>query len=140
VLLQYPLLRLAERHLAPHVLLPLGVTLVGTALGLMSLAATFPALLACTVLFSLGSMVVFPSQQTLTARLAPPGLAGSYFGFGALSLGLGGGIGSVLGGTLVDAGVRLHLPALPWLTFLAVALLTALALTRALRHLPAPAA
>lgn len=133
VLLQYPLLRLAERYLAPGVLLPLGVVAVGSALGLMSLAAGFPALLACTALFSLGSMLVFPSQQTLTARLAPTGLAGSYFGFGALSLGVGGGVGSVLGGLLVDAGTRLHLPALPWLTFLVLGLLTALGLTRALR-------
>ncbi|WP_424950266.1 MFS transporter [Deinococcus sp.] len=139
VLLQYPLLRLAERHLSPGVLLPLGVMLVGAALGLMSLAGSFPLLLACTALFSLGSMVVFPSQQTLIARLAPPGLVGSYFGFGALSLGLGGGIGSVLGGLLVDAGRRLHLPGLPWLVFLALGLLTALALTRALRGVPSEA-
>lgn len=136
VLLQYPLLRLAERYLSPGVVLPLGVTLVGAALGLMSLAGSFPVLLACTALFSLGSMVVFPSQQTLTARLAPPGLVGSYFGFGALSLGVGGGLGSVLGGLLVDAGARLGLPVLPWLTFLALGLLTAFALTRALSGVP----
>ena len=69
---------------------------VAAALGLMGLAVTFPQLLACVALYSLGTMLVYPMQQTLTARLAPEGLIGSYFGFSAISLGLGGAVVEVL--------------------------------------------
>ena len=119
VLLQYPVVLLAGRHFTSRQILMGGVGLAALGLGSMALAHSFAALLACTALLSLGSMVVFPTQQTITARLAPPQLIGSYFGLGALSLGLGGALGSVLGGVLVDLGKSLGWPALPWLTLLA---------------------
>ena len=51
--------------------------------------------------------------------------------------GLGGtALGNVLGGTLIDAGGRLGLPLLPWLTLMAVGVLTALGLRWALREVP----
>ncbi|MFC4452595.1 MFS transporter [Deinococcus sonorensis] len=128
VLLQYPLLRAAERFLSQRQVLVLGVMLASLALGLMSLTTTFVQLLACTVLFSLGTMLVFPTQQSLTALMSPAGRYGSYFGFGALSLGIGGGVGSVVGGALVDVGQQLQRPALPWLTLMLIGLGTALAL------------
>ncbi|MFC6749190.1 MFS transporter [Deinococcus aquaticus] len=89
VLLQYPLLRLVERFVPVRSALVAAVLLVGAALGLMSAAATFPQLLACVALYSLGTMIVYPTQQTLTARFAPAGRVGSYFGFSAISLGVG---------------------------------------------------
>ncbi|PNY82867.1 MFS transporter [Deinococcus koreensis] len=135
VALQYPLLRLAERTLPTRAALMVAVGLVGLSLGLMALVTTFPALLACVALYSLGTMLVYPTQQTLTARFAPPGLVGSYFGFSAISLGVGGALGSVLGGTLVDAGARLGLGALPWLTLAGIGVLTVLGLRWALRGL-----
>jgi DHA1 family multidrug resistance protein-like MFS transporter len=133
VLLQYPLLRLVERHIPTRPALVTAVILVAAALGLMGFAATFPQLLACVVLYSLGTMLVYPTQQTLTARLAPEGRVGSYFGFSAISLGVGGALGNFLGGLLVDAGARLNLPTLPWLTLMAVGLVTAGELRWALR-------
>ncbi|ACO47146.1 MFS transporter [Deinococcus deserti] len=136
VVLQYPLLRLVERYVPTRIALVLAVLMVATALGLMAFAQTFPALLACVALYSLGTMIVYPTQQALTARLAPPELLGSYFGFSAISLGVGGAVGSLLGGALVDMGARLSFPALPWLTLFAVGLLTALGLKWALREVP----
>lgn len=136
VALQYPLLRLAERHLRARVVLVAAVLSVAAALGLMGLAVTFPQLLACVTLYSLGTMLVYPMQQTLTARLAPEGLIGSYFGFSAISLGLGGAVGNVLGGLLIDVGRRLDFTPLPWLTLLVIGVLTALGLRWALRDLP----
>nr|WP_221091436.1 MFS transporter [Deinococcus aquaedulcis] len=135
VLLQYPLLRLTERHLPTRTALVGAVTLVALSLGLMGAANTFPALLACVALYSLGTMIVYPTQQTLTARFAPAGRVGSYFGFAAISLGAGGAVGSVLGGALVDAGARLGWPALPWLVLAAIGALSALGLRWALRGL-----
>lgn len=136
VLLQLPLIRLAGRYLPQRHVLVLGVLLTAVALGCIALANTFAALLACVALFSLGTMLVFPTQQALTARLARPGLYGSYFGFGALSLGVGGALGNVLGGTLSDLGVRLAVPALPWLTLMSVGLLAAAGLWLELRRVP----
>ncbi|WP_414657718.1 MFS transporter [Deinococcus sp. VB343] len=136
VVLQYPLLRLAERHFRVRHVLVAAVLLVGLALGLMGLTRTFAQLLACVALYSFGTMLVFPMQQTLTARLAPPSMVGSYFGFSAISLGLGGAVGNFVGGALVDAGTRLHFPLLPWLTFSLVGLLTAAGLGAVLREIP----
>lgn len=136
VVLQYPLLRFTERHLRVRTVLVGAVLTVAVALGLMGLAQTFAQLLACVALYSLGTMLVFPMQQTLTARLAPEGLVGSYFGFSAISLGLGGAVGNFVGGALVDAGHRLDFHLLPWLTLLLVGLVTAAGLTGVLREIP----
>nr|WP_281416449.1 MFS transporter [Deinococcus aestuarii] len=138
VVLQYPLLRFVERRVRTRVALVAAVLTVGLSLGLMGLASTFGQLLACVALYSLGTMIVYPTQQTLTARLAPPGITGSYFGFSAISLGAGGALGNVLGGTLTDVGARLGLPLLPWLTLMAVGVMTALGLRWALREVPGP--
>ncbi|WP_407572833.1 MFS transporter [Deinococcus altitudinis] len=132
VALQYPVLRFVETRLPTRVALVGAVSLVGLSLGLMAFAASFPALLACVVLYSLGTMTVYPSQQTLTARFAPPEHLGSYFGFSAISLGVGGAVGNVVGGALSDLGQRLGLAALPWLILFAVGLLTAAGLWWAL--------
>jgi DHA1 family multidrug resistance protein-like MFS transporter len=48
----------------------------------------------------------------------------------ALALAFGGGLGHLSGGLLLDLATRLAWPALPWLTFAAVGLLTALGLSR----------
>lgn len=133
VLLQYPLLRMVEKYLPTRAALMIAVLLVGLGLGLMAVATTFPALLACVALTALGTMLVYPTQQTLTAEFAPPELVGSYFGFSAISLGVGGAVGSVLGGLLVDAGAKLNFPALPWLTFALIGVVTSLGLRWALR-------
>lgn len=136
VVLQYPLLRLVERRVRTRVALVAAVLTVGLSLGLMGFAATFGQLLACVALYSLGTMLVYPTQQTLTARLAPPGLIGSYFGFSAISLGLGGAVGNLVGGLLIDVGARLGVPLLPWLTLMGVGVVTALGLRWALREVP----
>ena len=135
-MLQYPLLRFVERRVRTRVALVAAVLAVATSLGLMGFAVTFPQLLACVALYSLGTMLVYPTQQTLTARLAPAGLTGSYFGFSAISLGLGGAVGNVIGGALIDLGSRIGLPLLPWLTLMGLGFVTALGLRWALREVP----
>lgn len=134
LLLSYPLLRLAERWLRPLPIVILGAILMSMGLGAVALATSIPTLLACVVCFALGALLAMPSQQTVTARLANPAALGSYFGVNALALALGGGFGNLSGGLLYDAGHHLHLPALPWLTFCAVGLLTAVGLTLLHRH------
>ncbi|PYE54239.1 MFS transporter [Deinococcus yavapaiensis] len=131
-LLQYPLLRFLERRYSARRILVTGVASSAVGLGLIAISPSFVTLLLCVALTSFGGMLAVPTQQTLTARLARRGLFGAYFGFGALSLGVGGAIGNVLGGALYDFGERAHFPAAPWLVLLVIGTLTAIGLWRIL--------
>ncbi|NWG19580.1 MAG: MFS transporter [Chloroflexi bacterium] len=120
IVLQYPVMQLAERWLRPMPILMLGMAVMALGLGGVALAGNIVALLACVALFSLGALLAAPGQQTVAADLANPAALGSYFGVSALALALGGGIGNYAGGVLYgfarDAGV----PALPWFICLVV--------------------
>lgn len=125
VALQYPVLRLFSRWLAPMPLLVLGLALMALALGSVALAATIWHLLGSVALFSLGGVLASPSAQTVAADLADPAALGSYFGVNALSLAIGGAIGNLSGGLLYGFGKSSQLPALPWLVCMAVGLVAA---------------
>jgi DHA1 family multidrug resistance protein-like MFS transporter len=120
VLLQYPLLRLAERWLRPLPILIMGMALMAVGLGNVALAHSVPALLLCVACFSVGALLATPTQQTVTADLANPAALGSYFGVNSLALALGGGLGNLSGGVLYGLGQQLGAPAVPWLIFCAV--------------------
>jgi DHA1 family multidrug resistance protein-like MFS transporter len=145
VLLQYPLLRLAERWLRPLSILVLGLALMAAGLGGVAFAETIAALLLCVVLFSAGALLAQPSQQTVVAGLANPAALGSYFGVNALALAIGGGLGNYSGGLLYGLARQWGTPALPWLVFSTVGLGAAIGLAllhRRLgtqRHAPVPA-
>jgi DHA1 family multidrug resistance protein-like MFS transporter len=125
VLLQYPLLRLAERKLRPLPILVLGVAAMAAGLGGVGLADSVMALLLCVALFSAGALLASPSQQTVTAGFANPAALGSYFGVNALALAVGGGLGNYSGGLLYGLGQQRAAPALPWLVFCVVGLASA---------------
>ena len=120
--LGYLLPRYLERWLTPLAMLAAGTILIALGLGAVSLTAGVAGILACAAIYSLGSVLATPAQQTVTAYLAKPAARGSYFGISSLSLAIGGGAGNFLGGVLYDAGQHHGLPALPWLTFCVVAL------------------
>ena len=125
VLLQYPLLALVERYLRPLTICVVGVTCMSVGLGAIVFSASLAGMLGCVALFSLGSMLVQPVHQSLTADMADPSAVGSYFGFNALALAFGGGIGNFAGGWLYDVAARISQPALPWLIFAAVGAIVA---------------
>jgi DHA1 family multidrug resistance protein-like MFS transporter len=125
ILLQYPLARFAERRLAPMLTLSLGVALMAFGLGAVGLSGTIQALLLCVVLLTGGMLLAQPSQQTVTAGLANPAAFGSYFGVNSLALAVGGSLGNYSGGLLYDLGKALQAPALPWVVFCLVGLLSA---------------
>jgi DHA1 family multidrug resistance protein-like MFS transporter len=117
VLLQYPLLRLAERYLSPLPILVLGVAIMAIGLGGIALVDTTAALLLCVALFATGGLLAAPTQQTVAASFANTAALGSYFGVNALALALGGGLGNYSGGLLYGLGREVGMPALPWLVF-----------------------
>jgi DHA1 family multidrug resistance protein-like MFS transporter len=124
IVLQYPLVSFLARWLKPVPMLALGMLLMACGLGAIAFVHSTPLLLACVALNVCGTLLAMPSQQTASAELANPLALGSYFGVGALSLAVGGGIGNLAGGFLYDLGQTLDWPALPWLVFWLVGLAT----------------
>ncbi|WP_338849221.1 MFS transporter [Massilia sp. W12] len=127
VLLQFHLLKLVERWLSTQQILVLGMSIIALSTGAIALAHTFPAFLLCVAAFSIGAILVRPSMQSLIASMANPQAMGTFLGFSSLSLALGGALGNVTGGWLMDASTQ-TLPQLPWMVFCGVGLLSALGL------------
>ncbi|MCS6842123.1 MAG: MFS transporter [Roseiflexus sp.] len=135
IVLQYPIVRLAERWLRPIPLLMLGIVLMALGLGSIALVSTIEELLASVSVFSLGALLAAPGQQTVAADLANPAALGSYFGVNALALALGGSVGNYAGGALYSFGSDIGIPALPWLVCLAVGIGSAVGLAALDRNL-----
>jgi DHA1 family multidrug resistance protein-like MFS transporter len=130
ILIQYPLARYVGGRFAPGRVLAVctGVCAVGMALAFaLPLVGTFVVGIA---LFALARMLIWPAVNVVTADLAPPGMLGAYFGFGALAVAIGGGVGQYAGGFLYDAADQAHQPALLWGSLLLVGLGAALGLGR----------
>ncbi len=117
IIFQYPLLRLIERWLRPLPIIVLGVALMATGLGLIAIAHNLGMLLMFVAVFALGALLVHPTLQTVTSQMAHHNALGSYFGFSALALAFGGGVGNYVGGWLYDTAARIGWPPLPWLVF-----------------------
>jgi MFS transporter, DHA1 family, multidrug resistance protein len=117
VLLQYPVLGFVERHLRPLPILIVGMALMALGLAAVAAAASIVTLLGCVAIFTIGSILATPTQQSVTASLADPRALGTYFGVNALALAFGGALGNFSGGLLTDVARDLGMPALPWLTF-----------------------
>lgn len=120
ILLQYPVLGAFERRLRPLSILIVGVALMALGLGAVAVAGSMPALIACVVVFTLGTLLATPTQQTVSAALADPRALGSYFGVNSLALAFGGSLGNFSGGLMFDIARTIGFPALPWLVFAAI--------------------
>jgi DHA1 family multidrug resistance protein-like MFS transporter len=128
IALQYPLMRLAERYFSSATILVIGIAVMAVGLGFIATTNTTALLLICVALYSVGGLLASPSQQTVAANLADNTALGSYFGVAGLAIALGGGMGSFSGGTLYGWGKAIQQPALPWLTFMSVGIITTIAL------------
>jgi DHA1 family multidrug resistance protein-like MFS transporter len=117
VLFQYPVIQLTERRLRPLPMLIIGMLIMAIGLGAVAIATNLVLLIGCVIIFTLGTLLATPTQQSITANLADPRALGSYFGISSLALAIGGGLGNVAGGLLTDFARRVSQPALPWLTY-----------------------
>lgn len=119
ILCQYPLARFVGERCAPrHVLaIALAVCAVGMALAFAGSAAG--VFFLGIGLFALARMLIGPVVNTVTADLAPVGMLGAYFGFGALAVAMGAGFGQYAGGVLYDIAQARHAPLLLSLPLLA---------------------
>lgn len=130
ILLQYPAVRLFGSRYRAGLLLAISSGLCGVGMALVFAAPFVPLFLAGVTFFALARMLIGPLSNVVTAELAPAGMLGAYFGFGALSVAVGAGGGQYVGGFLFDIASRHHLPLALWGTMLAVGLVVALGLWR----------
>ena len=148
IVLQVPALRLAGRFLRPTPTIIAGMVSMALGMSLIAFSQTVVVFYLSLFFFSLGTVLATPSAQTVTAEMANDRARGAYFGVGSLAMAVGGGLGHILGGSLVDMAVQRQMPALPWLVFAGVGLASAAGLwlfytsrrvqsPRALAHAPA---
>ncbi len=123
--LGYFLPRWLERWLSPLGLLMCGLIVISAGMLFVGFAGNTLVLLIAAGVYSLGSVLARPGQETVTANLASPVARGTYFGVASLSLAFGGGLGNYLGGVLFDVGQRGNLALAPWVVFAAVGLVAA---------------
>ena len=124
VVLQYPLVRLFERWLTTPQILMLGMMIMALGAGAIALAHGFVSFLMCVAAFAIGTILVRPTMQSLIASMANPQALGTYLGVSSMSLAVGGAIGNVAGGWLIDFANTQQLLRLPWLVFCGVGLLS----------------
>ncbi|GAC1457841.1 MAG: MFS transporter [Ktedonobacterales bacterium] len=130
IVLQYPLARFASRRYSPRAVLATSVGLSGVGIALVFVSNSVPIFLLGVLIFALARMLIWPTVNAVTADLAPAGMLGAYFGFGALAVAVGAGGGQYAGGFLYDAAHALHQSALLWLTFAIVGMGAAVGLAR----------
>jgi DHA1 family multidrug resistance protein-like MFS transporter len=113
--LLYPLARWGERHLRREQRMLIGLGLMSLSLAIMSNVAHPLAAFTVLGLFFLGSIIMEPARETYVASLARPQARASYLGCSRLGLALGGALGYIGGGWLLDVSRQWQWPALPWL-------------------------
>lgn len=131
--LGYTLPRMLERWLSPLIMQICGAVTIGLGLLLVGFAQDTRGVLIAAAVFAIGAVMARPGQETVLANLARPQARGTYFGFSALALAVGGGLGNFLGGVIYDAGGDGASP-LPWIVFASVALITAILLWLQRQH------
>lgn len=130
VLLLYPLARFGERRYSESTRVQAGLALMTGALACLPWAAGVAGLFAVLAVFYIGVLIVEPAREALVTRYAVPQARASYLGMGRIGLALGGLLGYISGGALMDAERSLGLPGLPWMVLSGVGALTLCALAR----------
>ncbi|HWG85276.1 MAG TPA: MFS transporter [Deinococcales bacterium] len=132
VILQYPLVRVAERRMATRGMLVGGLTVMSAGLGAAALLDSTAGIYIGAALIGVGSVVALPAQQTVIANLADRRALGSFFGVSSLGLAVGGALGSWGGGILYGVRVSGGTMNAAWAVFAILGLLSAAALHRVL--------
>ncbi|MBI3926185.1 MAG: MFS transporter [Armatimonadetes bacterium] len=82
--------------------LSLGAVLIGLGFGALALVGDFAGVAATVVIWTLGEMILFPTQAAYVADLSPPGGEGQYMGLFTTSFGLAFTLGPALGAWLLE--------------------------------------
>ena len=88
--------------------------------GLLAAGAALAPVLITTVLLTLATMMVYPFEMATIVELAGAGAVGTYYGLYNTISGFGIAAGNLLTGAALDAGRQARLPALPWISLVAL--------------------
>ncbi|MBB4676016.1 MFS transporter [Crossiella cryophila] len=94
------------------------------------LALWLPALLLTTLLLTLGTVVTYPFEMDTIAALSGGRLVATHYGLYSTLSGIGITIGNLVAGRALDLAREAGVPAIPWLTLLALGLLGTVAVHR----------
>lgn len=130
ILLQYPLTSFIGTRYPAQLVLAICVAVCGLGMALVFAAPVLLFFVAGVALFALARMLIWPTVNVVTADLAPTGMLGAYFGFGALAVAVGAGTGQFAGGFLYDAARSHGQAAFLWAPFLVIGLVAAYGLIR----------
>jgi DHA1 family multidrug resistance protein-like MFS transporter len=97
-----------------------GMAVIAIGLAMVGFASSTSMVLVAAGVFTLGSIISRPGQETVTANLADPAARGTYFGVAFLSMAIGGGLGNLIGGLAYDFGREHDLQLATWLLFGAI--------------------
>lgn len=125
-ILQYPIVTTLLRKCSPRLCVVLGNATIAAAILLTSLAANLFAFLLVVVLFTLGMLISRPNQQTLAVEMANPRALGLYLGVNSLGLAIGGGLGTIAGGAVLDLSQSTGFDNLPWVVFSGISFISML--------------
>lgn len=116
VLFQGPISRFVLERINPYVALVVGTAFLGIGLFLLGRTSTFIELSGSAILFIVGEMLFLPVLDSLVGHFASPKWMGAYFGISNVVSGIGGAIGNVAGGSLMErfGGVGSQMP---WLIY-----------------------
>jgi DHA1 family multidrug resistance protein-like MFS transporter len=110
---QYPVNRIMSKYPLTFSI-NMGLALMGIGLVLLGTAYHMTIFLLGFMIFTLGIMIVEPSNYELTSRLAKPEMTATYFGFSSLAMAFGGGMSQGLGGLLLQTGKKIGFPSMLW--------------------------
>jgi MFS family permease len=101
ILFQFPITRRIARY---HLMTSMGVGTVLIAIGfaMYGLFSSYALFIAPMVITAVGDMVVMPTRQALTARLAPKDMRGRYIGASGFGLSVAQAVGPLLAGLMMD--------------------------------------
>jgi DHA1 family multidrug resistance protein-like MFS transporter len=135
IVLQYPVVRIAERWLRPLPVLLIGIALMALGLGSVALASTTGLLLASVAIFSFGALLAAPGQTDGRRRTGESDGAWLVLRRQRAGAGAGRRDRELCWGALYSLGYHIGAPALPWLVCLAVGISSAIGLALLDRHL-----
>lgn len=89
----------------------------------LSISTNLISILLCLIGISIATMMLLPSYQTLSVSTAPSNLVAGYLGFSNISMAIGGTLGNLMGGALLDFFSSINQENLFWLFLMILSLL-----------------
>lgn len=117
IIFQVGLTRYLAARLHPMLAMAAGAVLLGAGLGMVGLARGFAGVLGAVLIFVVGEMFLLPTADSTVSLMARGGAVGSYFGIASFAWGLGEGLGSLVGGGLMQYALGGGWAGLPWATY-----------------------